>query len=89
MFCFISSVDIGQASAHSNDTSVVCLLRNNQIETYDGSSTNEQQKQQAEFVRGKTITSQGHRGECRSACFSSDALALVTTSAESTKLWSR
>jgi len=83
------SVDIGQASGHNSndDTSVVCLLRNNQIETYDGSATNEHN--QVEFARGKTIASQGHRGECRSACFSSDALALVTTSAESTKLWSR
>ena len=80
-----SSIDVGQPSPHSKDTSVVCLLRNNQIEMVSATTS----QSQPEFVRSKSISSQGHRGECRSTCFSSDALALVTTSAESVKLWSR
>ncbi|XP_059475332.1 WD repeat-containing protein 3 [Neocloeon triangulifer] len=61
-----------------------CVLASNKIELY---SIPSKKSQEATLLR--TLEKCGHRSEVKSVCFSSDALAVATASADSIKVWNR
>ncbi|XP_065338658.1 WD repeat-containing protein 3 [Cloeon dipterum] len=61
-----------------------CVLNNNKIELYSVLA-----KSTAEHKLLRTLEKCGHRSEVRAVCFSSDALAVATGSAESVRVWNR
>jgi len=91
-----SSLDLAKKS--SGEVEAVGLLRNNQLETFtinnapkqkSRATDNKAAKQKDEKYNSKRLFLPGHRSECRSACFTSDGLAILTAAAQSAKLWNR
>lgn len=64
---------------------VAVTLANNAIELFNLQTS--VKDSEAKCLR--SIVAQGHHGEVRAVCFSSDNLAIVSGSAESLKLWNR
>lgn len=64
---------------------ITASFSNNSIELY----TLQTDVKNSEACRLRAITTQGHRSETRSICFSNDNTAIVSGSAEAIKMWNR
>nr|CAB3226290.1 WD repeat-containing protein 3 [Phallusia mammillata] len=80
----VCSLDICDTKT-PREISVVTLLRNNQIE----SVTARTKVTTTDYSNRKCLSLLGHRTECKSICFTSDGLALLSAASQSAKLWNR